>query len=343
MNRLPVIVILVTLAVGTVAGCAKERNEPHLGLPSSPSEDVSHFLVKPASASEEFDFDAKRDYLPDPRIEWTVTFAFEELIFRNKVEDRLDIAWLKAHGRPTVYGFSTDEKRWTFVSAVDSPERFSSLKIAWPLWNSLDDKPEDLSQFDLERYRAAAEEVLAPLGKFTTKIERSGDDALKSVASLPDLVAACDKDVALILVAPKGMAFSGRDVWDVMLCLGLEYGDGDLFHWINNSSVGDDQFFTVETSTPPGYFIPQRIASGGGDVDDLIFYFSIPRSADPVAVFDSMANAVKYAQDRLGGQVILGTGEPFESELERKKIQSVVEKLKGAGFGPGESATCRVF
>jgi cell division protein ZipA len=229
------------------------------------------------------------------------------------------------------------------VSAADSPERFSSLKVAWRLWNSLDDAPEDLSPDDLEDYRLATEKMLASLGKFTTKIERSGDDALKYVANLPDLVAACDKDVAMILVAPNGRPFSGQDVWDVMLCLGLEYGDGDLFHWNNNSAVGDDQFFTVETSTSPGYFIPQRIASGGGDVDDLIFYFSIPCSADPVAVFDSMANAVEYAQRRLGGKTVLRSGEPFGKEAERAKIERIVQRLKEAGFVPGESSTLRVF
>ena len=343
MNRLPDVLGLAALVVATFAGCTKQKDEFHMELPSSPSEDVSDLLVKPASASDDFDFDAKRDYLPDPKVEWTVTFEFEEPVFRNKIEDILDIPWLNAHGRPTIYGFSTDEKRWTFVSAADSPEEFSSLKVAWRLWNSLDDKPEELWQDDLERYRVAAEEVLAPLGKYTTKIERSGDDVLNYVASLTDLVAECDKDVSLILVAPEGRAFSGRDVWDVMLCLGLEYGDGDLFHWNNNSSVGDDQFFTVETSTSPGYFIPQWIASGGGNVDDLIFYFSIPRSADPIAVFESMANAVEYAQRRLGGKTVLQSGEPFSKEAERAKIERTVQRLKEAGFVPGESSTLRVF
>jgi len=181
------------------------------------------------------------------------------------------------------------------------------------------------------------------LGNFTAKIDKPAKDVLAFVASLPNLVAECDKAVILILVAPEGKPFAGREVWDVMLCLGLDYGDGDLFHWINNSGFGNDHFFTVETSTPPGYFLPQRMASGQGDVGDLIFNFSIPRSADPLAVFDSMVKAVEYAQDRLGGTILLDAGEPFDREAERKKIENVVEELDKAGFVPGESATCRVF
>jgi hypothetical protein len=34
---------------------------------------------------------------------------------------------------------------------------------------------------------------------------------------------------------------------------------------------------------------------------------------------------------------------PFGREAQRESIQSIVEKLKDAGFVPGESATCRVF
>ena len=200
-----------------------------------------------------------------------------------------------------------------------------------------------MSANDLERFKAAAEQQLTELGKLTTKIGRSGEEALAYVATLPKVVAECSRDVTLILDAPSGQQFSGRDVWDVMLCVVLVYGDGDLFHWLNNSGLGDDLFFTVQTSTPPGYFIPERMAKGDGDVDDLFFNFSIPRSADPVAVFDSMADVVEYAQRRLGGEIVLESGRQFDRDAERAKIDEIVRKLRNAGFEPGEYATCRVF
>ncbi|HSU55623.1 MAG TPA: cell division protein ZipA C-terminal FtsZ-binding domain-containing protein [Candidatus Dormibacteraeota bacterium] len=44
-----------------------------------------------------------------------------------------------------------------------------------------------------------------------------------------------------------------------MMALGLEWGDMDLFHWVNGSDNGDDSFFRVWTSTAPGYFLPEEI------------------------------------------------------------------------------------
>lgn len=327
--------------------CAGQKTETpdSMILPSAPSEDVSHLLVKPQSASEVVDFDAPRDYLPDPKIDWTITVEFDGTVpvRGESIKGLLDHAWLGRNGRPTVYGFSPDTGHWTFVNASDTPKSFTSLKIAWSLWDAIDEKPKQISLNDLQRFTAAAEQQVSKLGNFSTKIDRSVEDALAYVATLPEIVADCSQYVTLRLVAPSGKLYSGREIWDVMLCLGLEYGDGDLFHWINNSGFGDDLFFTVETSTAPGYFIPERMATGRGDVADLIFGFSIPRSADPVAVFLSMANAVEYAQKRLGGEIVLASSEPFDRDAETTRIENVVRKLREAGFEPGEYATCRVF
>jgi cell division protein ZipA len=328
----------------THAGPATGRPDDMI-LPSTPSEDMSHLLVTPKSASGNFDIDAPRDYLPDPNIDWTVTVEFDGAVpvQGESIKEALDYAWLGSHGNPTVYGFSPDTDHWTFVNAAGGPESFTRLKIAWSLWDAIDEKPKDILLDDLQRFKAAAEQQLSKLGDSSTKIGRSGEDALAYVATLPEIVAECDQYVMLRLVSPSGKLYSGREVWDVMLCLGLEYGDGDLFHWINNSKFGDDLFFTVETSTAPGYFIPQRMASGRGDVDDLISVFSIPRSSDPAVVFESMANAVEYAQKRLGGEIMLESGEPFDRGAERARIEAVVRKLQDAGFVPGESSTLRVF
>lgn len=334
---------LIAMGIVPVMGCTERNGGGNLRLPSSPSEDVSHLLVKPESAAGEFDYDAPRDYLPDPNIDCVVTITFEEPVARGHISGLLDAVWLENHERPTVYGFSPDEQHWTYVNATDSPNTVTSLKIAWSLWDAIDETPREISSDDLRRLKEAVEERLSALGRFKTEIERGAEESLAVVQTLPKIVEECNRDVTLVLRAPDGTQFSGRDVWDVMLCLGIDYGDLDLFHWINSSGFGDDHFFTVQTSTPPGYFIPRRMVSGHGDVDDLMFNFSIPRSADPVAVFDSMVNAVEYAQKRLGGNIVLGSGEPFAREPQQERIQGIVERLKRAGLEPGESSTCRVF
>jgi cell division protein ZipA len=85
------------------------------------------------------------------------------------------------------------------------------------------------------------------------------------------------------------------------------------------------------------------MAKGDGDVDHLVFGFSVPRSVDPLASFESMADAVEYAQRRLGGEIMLESGEPFDRDAERARIEVIVRKLRDAGFEPGEHTTCRVF
>ena len=56
-----------------------------------------------------------------------------------------------------------------------------------------------------------------------------------------------------------------------------------------------------------------------------------------------MADVAEYAQKRLGGQIVLESGEPFDRDVERAKIEEVVKKLRDAGFEPGEHTTCRVL
>src|SRR5262249_15826044 len=130
-----------------------------------------------------------------------------------------------------------------------------------------------------------------------------------------------------------------KAIWDVMLCLGLQWGDMDLFHWENPGIHGDDHLFSVWTSTPPGYFFPEEIAADRVQSHDLIFGFSIPRTFQPELIFDSMTKAIRYAQKRLGGRLVDIEGNPFSEQTELSKIRNVVKQLRNAGFEPGTSDT----
>jgi cell division protein ZipA len=128
-----------------------------------------------------------------------------------------------------------------------------------------------------------------------------------------------------------------------MLCLGLEWGDMDCFHWPNDSQNGDSYFFSVETSTAPGYFLPEEVAAGRVHVDDLIFVFSVPRCAKPVEVFDGMNRAVAYCKSRLGGSIVDFDGTSANVSAQRTRIIEVTKKLRSAGFEPGANATLQLF
>lgn len=141
-----------------------------------------------------------------------------------------------------------------------------------------------------------------------------------------------DHTISITLAAPDGTLFDGKEIWDVMHCLGLHWGDMDLFHWENSSDVGTDHHFSVWTSTSPGYFFPEQIARGETHVSDLVFGFNVARVARPVAIGDAMLRCATYAQRRLGGQLRDPEGNPLSPDIFRLAIVEVESGLRNAGF-----------
>ena len=163
----------------------------------------------------------------------------------------------------------------------------------------------------------------------------SPDEAAKRSSHLLELVGSCDACADVVLAANTKAGFEGKAIWDVMLSLGLGWGDMDLFHWENPGIPGDDHLFSVWTSTPPGYFFPESIAQGKVRTTDLIFGFSVPRTWQPDTVLDSMLQAVQYAKRRLGGIVLDSNGSEFSERVLKAEIQKTVMTMTDAGFPPG--------
>lgn len=325
-----------------VPSSASAEHVKKLSLPETGSEDMSHLLVPPDRPQIEFTED--RDYRPDDAVEWVIDIEFEgnptfEAAAISKV---FDAAWLKDHGRPTIYGWSPEINRWTYLVSADAPKMFNKLAFGWRLSNPFAEDPR-VTSAELERYLVETQNRARRLGSPVLKTNRSSAEAGRLSALIREAVDECDRDVFIILKAPKGKPFDGKDVWDVMACLGLLWGDGDLFHWHNESDFGDDMFFSVETSSPPGYFVPKHIAEGRTRFNDLVFSYSIPRSASPLVVLDSMLRATSYAQRRLGGELLGEEETPLDEDELRSEVKTVVEQLNAAGFTPGEGATLQVF
>ena len=252
-----------------------------------------------------------------------------------------DAAWRNKFGRITIFGRDAETGLWTYLLSADGPAAVTDVEIAW-----------DYCAFDAEKPASAMMYVqrlddvtrqLTKLGGCDVKASLPANEASRRAAELFALKEKFDQTAVLVLAAPEGKEFSGRDVWDVMLCLGLPWGDMDCFHWANDAGVGDDAFFSVETSTPPGYFFPEAIADGSMNPEDLVFNFSIPRSAEPVKVFDAMARAVQYCQRRMGGRILTTEGAPADLAEARQAVVEIAQKLRVAGLVPGTGAALRLF
>lgn len=314
-------------------------------LPTKGSEDVSHLLGSIASDAKRSADEGPRDYLPETATDWVIDIRFEAdpRLDPHRVSGLFDPAWHKRHGRMTIYGLDPETGHWTFLISADGPAQVTRLKMAWAYIDPIDEEPEIPSPRVFSDREAAVRKAIEPLGAAATKVSLPPDEAADRARRLRDLKSGLDYSPTLVLRAPTGRRFEGKEIWDVMLCLGLKWGDMDVFHWINPGRVGDDSFFSVWTSTPPGYFLPERIAAGKVRVDDLAFGFSVPRCARPGPVFESMVRALRYTQKRLGGTIVDGSGSEADIEEIRRKIRSVEQEMKANGFTPGEHGALRLF
>ena len=137
--------------------------------------------------------------------------------------------------------------------------------------------------------------------------------------------------------------FDGHDIWDVMMSIGLEWGDMDLFHWRNHTLIGDQSYFMVWTLSDPGYFIPEWIASGEFGTDNVVFSFSIPRSDNPEEIYDVMYKAASYTQSRLGGKLYDENGEELDINHEKQRLSEVIKDLRKHGIEPGTTPALMLF
>lgn len=89
--------------------------------------------------------------------------------------------------------------------------------------------------------------------------------------------------------------------------------------------------------------MPEHIAKGEVKTSDLVFSFSIPHSHAPQQVLQNMYQAASYCQQKLGGQLLNATGQPFDLAKELQKCQTVTQNLARQKLRPGYDDTLYLF
>lgn len=313
-------------------------------LPSKASEDVSYLLGKidiPRAPTSSFKHE---EYLPYEKVEWVVTVEFPEnpRLKPKEIEKLFDSNWRETFGHFTSFGRDADSNRWTFAISAEAPRAMTSIKLAWSYVGLTGDDPAPTKAL-FESRLAEINKKLTKFGEPKIRANLPPADAAQRAKELRKLKAALDQTTVLVLKAPPGRRFDGKTIWDVMLCLGLQWGDMDCFHWRNPTGEGDDALFSVETSTPPGYFLPEAIAANQVHVEDLIFLFSVPRCRAPLEVFDAMARAAEYSQRRLQGHIKDENGKNANLKAMKKRIADIEQRLRQAGLDPGSNDALRLY
>lgn len=317
-------------------------------LPTKGSEDASSILgpITSHSLQQTPAITEEKDYLPSPASEWVIHVTLEspnELPVAS-VEKVFGKEWRAKGGRnATIYGKDARTGRWTFLISADGPKSITGLQFSWPYFARWTGET-NITKAGI--YAVRFKEVVGGMEKLgRAELRTDIDPAAAQLRSerLSAVSEQFDRQVTLVLKAPAGRTFSGRDVWDVMLCLGLEWGDMDCFHWRNHSDLGGDFFFSVSTSTPPGYFPPEEIAANRVAVRDLVFGYSLPRSSDPAKVYERMFAAAEYARKRLGGTVVTDADRQPDLNATLNQIRATVKELETLGFSPGSEQAMRFF
>ncbi|MEM7236052.1 MAG: cell division protein ZipA C-terminal FtsZ-binding domain-containing protein [Planctomycetota bacterium] len=306
--------------------------------PQGPSEDRSDILVAPTGSDE------AEHTGPDPRVNWTVSLEWSEpTSIPSQVRE--EILQTPTSTGFSAYTFPDAVGGWSYLNSAKDDDKFSLLSISTDLVIAWKSPPRIASEDDLREILERTKRVAKQIGSPSVTSESSPAEGAKKAQNIFQTWDEADWHVSISLEAPKGSSFDGKEVWDVMLSLGLRWGNMDLFHWDNpNPDFGSDALFSVHTTSGYGYFLPEQIAAGETQVDDLVFGYSVPRSPGPLLVFESMKRAPEYAQERLGGRITEPeTNGPVDFEYERAAIDKAVRRLKNGGFTPGASSTLQLF
>ncbi len=314
-----------------------------LGLNKS-SEDMSHILdEKQLQIPEIENKEEEVEYKADSSREWIIDLVIPsgKIIKQEKLYELFDLEW-RTNFSSTIFGHSPEDNRWTYALAGGTPETYDQIQIAISLLDVFNEENPNYDHKKLEKY---IHELKKRLEKhsldFEIKETESKESAIEKSKQLIKLNGLFDKDILIGL--QNQSTYDGREVWDVLQSLGLNWGDGDLFHWNNSSEYASDQHFSVWTSTEPGYFLPEQIKNGKMNPTNLVFGFSIPRSADPMNVYRVLINSIKYCQTRLGGQIINRNGEPFNEQLELIQLAELIKKMTDNGIIPGSDNSLTLY
>ncbi|QCK16150.1 cell division protein ZipA C-terminal FtsZ-binding domain-containing protein [Mangrovivirga cuniculi] len=320
----------------TISTASESEERAKSVLPHKGKEDVSNILtieLKNPQVSEESE---DKEYFANEKFDWILTIeSLKESYFkRDSVSKHFDNKWREKHNYSWIYCIPKGDSKWTyFSSSEDESKEYSKVALGWKLYDPLEDPPKVYDEKTLKEYKKSVSKISRKLKSEVVSENYTVEQAVSKSKELSDFVPNNNQYSIIILKAEN--EFEGEEIWDVMMSLGLKWGDMDLFHWNNDFEYGDDQLISVWTSTNPGYFFPEEIAAGRVQTEDLIFGFSIPRSISPEQILEVMYKATKYAQSRLGGEILNENGHQFNLEIEKTKVNKVVTDLNNNSITPG--------
>lgn len=298
-------------------------------LPFEGTEDKSDILKLKINIPKNPEENDSIGFFGNTKYDWIITVEANphNLFHRDSVKKYISNDWRKKLMYPEVYCLPDKSNHWSYLFTVDNKVKtFKKIALAWKLYDPIEEPPTIYNEKTLSKFDKLVKKRVKKIEASKIDYNYSVKEASLVSNKLSDFVTKNNQWAIILLKADN--KFEGKEIWDVMMSLGLSWGDMDLFHWNNTDlEYGDDQLLSVWTSTEPGYFFPEEIAAGNVQTKDLIFGFSIPRSIAPKEVFKIMCEVTDYAQKRLGGQILDVNGNKLDEKSELDRIDLILKNL----------------
>lgn len=277
-----------------------------------------------------------RDYGPDPVAEYSLATAPGHVFPPSAIGRALTRDLRKRFGSPTFY-VRTPAGRVTFMESADAPAAAVELIAAWRLGD------EERGIREITDSVATLDEWLRarPEGFHGWRVDA---DALSAqhARALRILAIAPDRIEIVLWPGAGNRRFDGKRVWRTLHALGLQWGDGDQFHWNDPTDQTDFLFSADVDDGQYGYALPEEIAAGRQHFDVIRFGFTVPRSPQPHHVLREMIRAATAASAELNGRLV-----PLVDNIEAKSINElpaavdrVLAQLKACAVKAGSHSVC---
>jgi len=116
--------------------------------------------------------------------------------------------------------------------------------------------------------------------------------------------------ISLYLMAEPDRPYTGYDLLQVLLSAGLQHGDHQIFHYVDNETT--ENLFSVASAVKPGTFDLDQM--GGFSTLGLTMIMPFNKARDNNRTLHTMMNTLEQLFEELGGQMLNESRDPLTQE-----------------------------
>lgn len=191
---------------------------------------------------------------------------------------------------------------------------------------ALDEPLQDAAEGDAVYAGGGAfEESVRPLRRNEDSQREIGDDKVERVISMRNQVpretaVGAPFLIQVSVVARPGDSFTGEELRDALLDLGLVHGEMDIFHRYDRNFR--EPLFSVASLVRPGTFPIDDMDSFS--CPGVVLFFQPSKVADPLAVFDDLFETSRDLAEKLDGE----EWDESRRTLTEEKIRDLRDRLE---------------